>query len=161
MSATRNEESRQAEVRRLQEQARKSDEELLALREELGSGERERAEANDAETQKRADLQAEVKDLRNELQLATDALGSERDKQGGMQQVAEDLRKELQAKAKTEAEALLENARAEIGEEKDKAVKALRGEAAGLAVAIAEKLLDAEVDEAKHKQLIDKMVGKI
>jgi len=75
--------------------------------------------------------------------------------------VGEELRKELRAKAKAEADALLEKARAEIGEEKDKAVKALRGEAAGLAVAIAEKLIEAEVDEAKHKQLIDKMVGKV
>jgi F-type H+-transporting ATPase subunit b len=99
----------------------------------------------------RAKLEQEFKDSRAKIKKEMDkAVGA-----------GEDLRKQLRAKAQSEAEALLKTARAEITEEKDKAVKALRGEAAGLAVAIAEKLLDAEVDEAKHKQLIDKMVGKV
>ncbi len=73
----------------------------------------------------------------------------------------EEVRRKLKEQATSEAEEVLEKARAEIKEEMAKAKRALRGEAAGLAVAIAEKLFEAEVDAAKHKKLIDRMISKV
>ena len=73
----------------------------------------------------------------------------------------EAARKAAREKAQAEAETMLEKARQEIADETDKARKVLRGEAAELAVAITERLLEAEVDAKKHKKIIDEMVGKV
>ena len=98
-----------------------------------------------------AKLDKELRDSREKIRKELDKAASE----------GEETRRKLKEQATAEAEVVLEKARAEIKEEMAKAKKALRGESAALAVAIAEKLLEAEVDAAKHKKLIDQMIEKV
>ena len=63
------------------------------------------------------------------------------------------FRTELMAKSRKEADELKESARREINEERAKAVAELKAHSANMAVAIAEKLLNERLDDAKHLQL--------
>ena len=69
------------------------------------------------------------------------------------------LRKDLEGKAREEAEAILERARAEIQREKDAAVDALRRESVELALAAASKLLHAKLDGEQDKKLVMEYVN--
>ncbi len=117
------------------------------VRSDLTGAEQERQQAEKL----RAKLEKEFRDSRAEMKKELEKAVGE----------GEEQRKAIREQAQVEAEALLEKARLEIGEEKKKAIQELRGAAAELAVAIAEKLIAAEVDAEKHKQLIDKMIEKV
>jgi F-type H+-transporting ATPase subunit b len=65
------------------------------------------------------------------------------------------LKAEILEKADTGARQMIEQAKAEIAREKEKALHQLRAEVADLAVAAAGKILDATIDPAKHRELID------
>jgi F-type H+-transporting ATPase subunit b len=69
------------------------------------------------------------------------------------------LRKDLEGKAREEAEAILERARAEIQRERDAAVDALRRESVELALAAASKLLHAKLDDEQDRKLVMEYVN--
>jgi F-type H+-transporting ATPase subunit b len=69
--------------------------------------------------------------------------------------LAEKLKEDMVAKAKRQAQREVESAKEEIARNLDAARQQLRGEAADLAVKIAEKLLNEAMDEAKQKNVID------
>ena len=69
--------------------------------------------------------------------------------------LAEKLQEDMVAKAKRQAQREVESAKEEIARNLDAAKQQLRGEAADLAVKIAEKLLNEAMDEAKQKKVID------
>lgn len=117
------------------------------VRSDLDGAEQERQQAEEL----RAKLEKEFRDSRDKIKKELEKAAGE----------GEEQRKAIREKAQAEAEALLEKARLEIGEEKEKAIQELRGTAGELAVAIAEKLIVAEVDAEKHKQLIDEMISKM
>jgi F-type H+-transporting ATPase subunit b len=71
---------------------------------------------------------------------------------------AEDLRKELEAKAREQAEALIVKARAEINQEREKAVQDLRLQVADLAVSAASRIIGESLDAKKHRQLIERAI---
>ena len=61
---------------------------------------------------------------------------------------------EAQEKARAEAEKIMASAQAQIAQEAAQAREALRADVAKLAVAGAEKVLQATVDESAHKKLL-------
>ena len=70
----------------------------------------------------------------------------------------EKFREELMGKARKEADALKADAQRAIDEERVKAIADIKGEAVKLSIAIAEKLLAANLDDAKHQALAQQFV---
>ncbi len=63
--------------------------------------------------------------------------------------------------AMTEGKRLVEAARSEIEQESNRAKDTLRGEVASIAIAGASKLLNREVDQKTHADLLDKLVAEL
>jgi len=70
----------------------------------------------------------------------------------------EKFREELMNKARKEADSLKADAQRAINDERIKAIAELKGEAAKLSIAIAEKLLNERLDDAKHQAMAQQFV---
>jgi F-type H+-transporting ATPase subunit b len=68
--------------------------------------------------------------------------------------VAEKEREAMVAAARLEGEALVGRARKEIVSEKERAVQALRRDAVDLSIAVASKLLEAQLDSEANRRLV-------
>jgi F-type H+-transporting ATPase subunit b len=68
---------------------------------------------------------------------------------------------EAKDKARDEADRLKVAAQAEIDQEANRAKETLRAQVAALAVAGAEKILEASVDESAHAQLVEKLAAEL
>ncbi|MEE8055628.1 MAG: F0F1 ATP synthase subunit B [Gammaproteobacteria bacterium] len=77
------------------------------------------------------------------------------------QKRASEIVEEAKEDARGEGERLLVAARAEIGREMQQAREQLKGEVAGLAVTGAEQILLREVDQAAHKDILDKLSAQL
>jgi F-type H+-transporting ATPase subunit b len=106
--------------------------------------ERAKRELEEAERER----QAKLEEARREAQAILDRIA----KQG------EDLRKELEAKAREQAEGLILRARAEIQQERAKAVEDLREQVADLAVMAAGRIIGESLDAKKHRELIERTI---
>ncbi len=73
---------------------------------------------------------------------------------------AAEIEEEMTLKARTNATQIVEAAREEIGAEANRARQALRKEVAGLAIAAAERVIDAELDAKRHSKIIDSVVSQ-
>ena len=69
--------------------------------------------------------------------------------------------KVIEDKAREEAKILLANANREIKAAREKAIASLRQDSATLAIELAEKLIGANLDSEKNKELTDRLIGKI
>lgn len=74
---------------------------------------------------------------------------------------AEKMRQELVAKAQTEARQLLDQARAEIRRDTDAALVRLREEAADMAIMATSKLLDENLNDERHRKVVDRMIAEL
>ena len=74
---------------------------------------------------------------------------------GQASEMGERLKGEAREDAKKEGEAMIERAKSEIARERDDAVEQVRKEFAGLAISAAEKVINSELDEDRHRKLID------
>ena len=74
---------------------------------------------------------------------------------------AEKIAGDIEDRAKQEANKMLLHAREEIQSERDKAVKLLRMETAGLAIKAASKLIEENLDNEKNRHLIESTIEKI
>ncbi len=92
--------------------------------------------------------QAKLEEARREAQAMLDRIA----KQG------EDLRKELETKAREQADTLIARARAEIQQEREKAVQDLRMQVADLAVMAAGRIIGESLDARKHRELIERAI---
>ncbi|WP_339799362.1 F0F1 ATP synthase subunit B [uncultured Marinobacter sp.] len=63
--------------------------------------------------------------------------------------------------ARAEGQKLIEQAEAEIGQERVRARDALRAEVAALAIAGAEKILEKSVDANAHSEMLDKLAAEL
>lgn len=72
--------------------------------------------------------------------------------------MGERLKAEIVEKANTSARHLIDQAKDEISREKEKAMTQLREEVADLAVAAAGKIIEANLDAAKQRQLVDSAI---
>jgi len=70
------------------------------------------------------------------------------------------LREQEEARARQQVEEMLDKARAEIQQERDSAVEEVRREFAGLAILAAEKVVEQELDQSRHQELIDKVLAE-
>ncbi len=68
---------------------------------------------------------------------------------------------EAKDQAREEAERVKASAQAEIEQEANRAKEALRAQVAVLAVAGAEKILEASIDEQAHAQLVEKLAAEL
>jgi F-type H+-transporting ATPase subunit b len=74
---------------------------------------------------------------------------------------AESVRREIIERAEREAEQILERAQNEIAAERDRAIQQLRGEVSRLAVELAERIVQRELDESAHEDLIDNYIDQL
>jgi F-type H+-transporting ATPase subunit b len=72
--------------------------------------------------------------------------------------LGENVRKETVEKANAEAAALLQRAREEIERQKQKGVQELKDTVAALSVQIASRVIEKELNEAAHRQLIENLI---
>lgn len=77
------------------------------------------------------------------------------------QKRASEIVDEAKTDARAEGARLLQAARAEIEQERNRVKEALREKVAELALAAAEKILTKEIDPAKHKDLLDSVAKQI
>ena len=74
---------------------------------------------------------------------------------------AEHLREELLARAQKDAEAIVARAGREIDMERLKALTEIKAQAVDLAIAAASKVIDAELDSARHRKLVEDYLREI
>src|SRR5207237_8975517 len=73
-----------------------------------------------------------------------------------MAKQGDDMRKEHEAKAREQAQGLIAKARAEIQQEREKAVQDLREQVADLAVLAASRIIGESLDAKKHRELVQR-----
>jgi len=117
------------------------------IAEAIESARRERAEAEKAA----ADMRASLDKARND---AADLI------RRNQAEVAA-AKTELMAAARKESEALLAQARAGIAEERRAAVAELRAQVVDLAIEAAGRLLQAQMDEKKQRQLVEEYLARL
>lgn len=74
---------------------------------------------------------------------------------------ANEIVEEAKTDAKQEGERILSAAQAEIEQEVHRARETLRGQVVSIAIAGAEKVLEKEIDESAHGELLNKLVAEI
>ena len=68
---------------------------------------------------------------------------------------------ELLGEARAQAAALKQKAEADIAQERKKAVNEVKDEIGGIAMELASKVVDREIKEADHKDLIDEFIKNV
>lgn len=74
---------------------------------------------------------------------------------------AQERSDEIVAAAKAEAASVMQQNEQELERERRRAATALRGEVSGLAVAVAEKVVGREINQADHERLIDEFIDSV
>lgn len=124
----------------------------LASREEKVRSSLERAEKAQQEAQRLLE--------ENQRQLALAEEQSQRIIREG-REMGEKLKGEIVEKANASSRHMIDQAKDEIAREKEKALVQLRTEVADLAIAAAGKLLDANLDTPKQRQLVDTAIREL
>jgi F-type H+-transporting ATPase subunit b len=73
----------------------------------------------------------------------------------------EGVRKDIEEKARTEGQAIIERARAEIRRERDAALDTLRKESVELALAAASRLMQENLNQDKDRQLVERYLSEL
>jgi F-type H+-transporting ATPase subunit b len=76
-------------------------------------------------------------------------------------QAAEELRRKLEQTAQDEKSRIIASAAQEIDASKRAAISELRKTTAELSIKVAEKLIQANLDDAKQKQLVDQLINEV
>jgi F-type H+-transporting ATPase subunit b len=76
-------------------------------------------------------------------------------------QIAEKTRKEIVEKAREEANKIIDRGKTDIEREREEALLAIRKEVSSLVVGAASKLIEMQIDEKKHRELIDKSINQL
>ena len=106
----------------------------------------------------REELQ-KMDELRKQAQAEAD--GQARDIIAAARKAAEEAGRVIEDKSRREAQILVENAEREIGREREKAIAALRKESADLSIALAGKLIGANLDDEKNRAMVDKLIERM
>lgn len=105
------------------------------------------------------------KDLELAQEAATKKLREAKEEAAGIIEAANkrasQLVEEAKQQAREEGERLKAAAQAEIEQEVNRAKEALRSQVATLAIAGAEKVLEASIDENAHKALVEKLAASL
>ena len=113
----------------------------------LTEAEKSRAEAEASLKEAEAKLNEARKTAQSVIEAATKS--------------GEQLRQELKQKAEEEAKRMTAAARKEIEAERERAIQSVRNEVAGLVIAATEKVIGETLDDAKHKQLIERAIAEV
>ena len=114
------------------------------IKQSLDDAEKSRTEAKKL----MEDYQKQLADARNEANKVVEEARA----------LSENVRKEIVDKANSEASAIVQRAQEEIQRQKEKGVQELKDTVAGLSVQIASKVIEKEVNEATHRQLIENLL---
>lgn len=125
---------------------------VLTAREQKVRGSLEDAESARQEAQKLLE--------ENKRQLALAEEHSQRVMKEG-RDMGERLKAEMLEKANSSARHMVEQAKDEIAREKEKALAQLRGEVADLAIGAAGKIIDANLDTPRQRQLADAAIQEL
>jgi len=105
------------------------------------------------------------KDLELAQERATDKLREAKEEAQQILDQARSQANQMIENARTEAEAekarILETQEAEIEQRVNRAKEQLRGQVAALAIAGAEKVLGASVDESRHSELLERLAAEL
>lgn len=122
--------------------------------------EREKQISHAIESAKRERAEAE-KLLSEQKSAAQEARREAQEMMRRNKEEMERFREDLISRSKREAEELKTDAKRSIDEERAKAAAELRNEAVGLAIQIAERLLEERLDDHKHRQLAEQFVAQL
>lgn len=112
------------------------------------------ADAQTAQTEAENMRDEYTRNLANAKQEAADIIHS-------ASQTAQNRSEEMLREAQTEAAAIKAKANADIAREKKKAINEIKDEISGMAVDIAGKVVEREINENDHKNLIDEFIGNV
>ena len=73
----------------------------------------------------------------------------------------DELRKELKAKAESESSRVIEEARKTANQEKAEILKSLEDEVKGLAITLASKVLERNIDEKTERKFMEEALGEL
>lgn len=114
------------------------------IKQSLDDAEKSRTEAK----KMLEDYQKQLAEARNEAnKIVEEARG-----------LGENVRKEVVEKANAEAAALMQRSQEEIERQKVKGIQELKDTVASLSVQIAGKVIEKEINEATHRQLIENLI---
>lgn len=111
-------------------------------------------DANAARTEALA-MEAEYKQKLDQAMQTGDQLVKEAVQRGHRRQ------EEILRQANADAAAMLDKAAADIAREKKKAINEAKDEISGIAIAIAEKVVCRELNEADHAALVDSFINEL
>lgn len=125
---------------------------LLDDRREAIQGQMEAAEeARQEAAREREEYEEQLADARGEANRIIEEA----------RQTAEQMRRDIVSKAESEAEAVKARADADIEAERDRLLSELRTEVGQVAVALASKIVDRELDPAAHQDLVDDYIATL
>lgn len=116
----------------------------LMIKSSIDEAERSRAEAKKLMD----DYQKQLAEARNEAGKVIEEA----------RHLSEKVRKDIVDKANTEASAILQRSQEEIERQKEKGLQELKDTVAGLSVQIASRVIEKEVSEATHRQLVENLI---
>ena len=120
------------------------DERERRIRDALTGAEKARHDAERTLVEYRETLSKAELEVREKIQKATDQAHAEREK--------------IVSDSHHHASRLLEDAKAEIQHEKDRAIQELRQTVGDLAIQVASKLLDENMDNARNRKIVDDFI---
>ncbi|MDO5707636.1 MAG: F0F1 ATP synthase subunit B [Andreesenia angusta] len=118
-----------------------------AIKADLDAAELEKTEAEKLRAQYEASLNSAKDEAREIVDTA---------KKRGDQ-----LKDEIVAEAKHEAQIISERATNDIEREKEKALDSLKSEVADMAMLVASKVVNKDLDEKTHKNMIDQFINEV
>ena len=130
------------------------DERATKIADGLAAADKAKADA-DAAKQKAAELEQEYQQHLQSIRDERDTLLREATAR------AQKREEEIVGEARAEAAALRAAAEADIAQERKKAVNDLKNEIGGIAVDIAGKVVEREINETDHKALIDEFIRNV
>ncbi|HTS19192.1 MAG TPA: F0F1 ATP synthase subunit B [Verrucomicrobiae bacterium] len=123
-------------------------------------GETIKKSIEEAEKQ-RADAKKLMDDYQKQLAEARNEAGKIIEE---ARQLGEKVRKEVVDKSNAEASAAVQRAQEEIQRQKEKGIQEMKDTVAALSVQIASRVIEKELDETSHRQIVDNLIkdlGKI
>jgi F-type H+-transporting ATPase subunit b len=125
---------------------------VLADREDKIRGELERAEAERREAEQLLEqYRQQLAGAREEANRIVEEARS----------TAEDVRRDLQARAEEQAQQTVARAQDEIRAERDRVFQELRAQVGTIAVELAERVVEKELDRSTHERLIDEYIDSV
>ena len=119
---------------------------IQTIKDSIDNAEKTRSEANELKKKYEEQLKAAKAQADRILEDARARAGKEYDS--------------VISAAKSDAEALMARARAEMERERDQMLKDLKSQVAGLALSVASKVIEANMDTDKNRELADKFIDE-